>query len=686
MIFGKKKQKEKKEKDEKNKKVKIGLGTKLVAGFLVIALVPMIMAAYTAIIGINEGIETQAQSAINSDLNSANEILGQRVSELTLLTSLISLDESIAAYVQIENQENLGNRENRENLEVRENLESLERILSQHYELQNLSFLTVTDSEGSVIYRSSSDNIGDSLSDHPFFNSVLNGGILEGVVILEEDYLLLEGLADEASLIVAATEDTSESVERRGLALVSAAAIYNETGAFAGMIVIGDILNNNFDMVDRIGELLGVTSTFFLNELRVSTNVRDLSGNRAVGTRISSAVGHEVLTNGERYLGKAFVVTEDYITAYDPIIDPWGDIVGILYVGIPEAPFITMKSESLNRFIVIGVISLVMAVIIAYYLTRGVTIPVNDLAKWMKKAEDGDLSVKVISKSRDELGLLANSFDNMLEGQRDIIKKVSETTDRVSRFSQDLSSSIEESNAAMQEISSTVEGEVAKKAQDIALISQQATESGAETQRIATDGGQAVDDAMKAMLEIDQATSEVGHVIMELDEGSKQIEMIVNTITGIAEQTNLLALNAAIEAARAGEQGRGFAVVAEEVRKLAEGSSSAAGEIGGLISDIQGRTGNAVEKMKAASEIVKKGAGLGGKAREHLVEIQKAVEEMSDLIKNIASAVEEQSASTEEIAASTEEQTNVLDDISKTTSELAYMAEELNGLIRRFKL
>lgn len=653
------------------KSFKVGLAFKLVSGFLIVALLPMIMAAFTAVRGINEGVEIQAQSAINSDLNSAGEILNQREEELSLLTSLISLDEGVASYVQAEDRQ------------------SLERILSQHYERQNLCFLTITDNEGNVIYRASSENQGDNLSGNPIFRGVLSGGMMQGTVILEEEFLAREGRSEDAYLRIAATEgaqDARQNEEKRGLAIMSAAPVYSQAGEVTGMVIAGDLLNNNFGIVDRIGDLLGVTSTIFLDDLRISTNVRDLSGSRAVGTRVSQAVAEEVLTRGERYLGRAFVVTEDYITAYDPLKDPQGNIIGILYVGIPEAPFIAMKQDNLNRFILIGLISLVLAVILAFYLTRGVTQPINDLMKGMRKAEEGDLSIRVKVKGRDELGQLAKSFDYMLKGQRDIIKKVSQTTDQVSRFSQDLSASIEESNAAMQEISSSVEGEVAKKAQDIALTSQRAADSGVQTQEIATHGGHAVEEAVKAMMEIDKAASEVGSVIMELDEGSKQIEVIVNTITGIAEQTNLLALNAAIEAARAGEQGRGFAVVAEEVRKLAEGSSAAAGEIGDLISDIQGRTGNAVEKMNIASDIVKKGTDLAGKAREHLAEIRQAVDEVGSYIREISLAVEEQSASTEEIAASTQEQTGVLEEISKTTTELASMAEELNELIREFKL
>lgn len=652
-------------------RVKLGLGVKLVAGFLIIAIIPMAMAAITAVGGINEGIEGQAQSAINSDLNSANEIINQRLREISLVVNFLSNDENLVYLIDTQDWERIG------------------QILTNTSEQLSLCFLTLVDREGNVIMRANNDNSGDNLSEYQMVSEVLSGRAVEGTVIVEESFLAREGLAERAFLNIVPTEGarpSNKAEETRGMVIVSGVPVCDASGRITGSIIGGSLINNNFQLVDQVGQLLGVTSTIFLDDLRVSTNVQDLAGERALGTRVSEKVAEEVLGRGERYLGKAFVVTEDYITAYDPIKDPMGNIIGINYVGIREAPFAAMKKGNLNRFILIAVISFILAVCLAAFITRSITRPVLNLMEMMQKAEKGDLTAEIFIKSRDELGRLSNSFNLMLKGQMDMIKKVLDTANRVSQSAYDLSAGVEESNAAMEEISSTVEGEVAGKAQDIALISQRAADSGFQTQKIASEGGEAVEEAVKAMVEIDEATSEVGSVIKELNEASKQIGVIVNTITGIAEQTNLLALNAAIEAARAGEQGRGFAVVAEEVRKLAEGSSAAAGEIGNLIFDIQGRTGNAVEKMDVASEIVEKGTDLAGKAREHLKEIIGAVDEVGNFIKEIAAAVEEQSASAEEIAASTNQQTGVLEEISKTTNELAAMAQELNELMSKFKL
>lgn len=385
---------------------------------------------------------------------------------------------------------------------------------------------------------------------------------------------------------------------------------------------------------------------------------------------------------GQGETGQGFYTFEgiDKFSAYAPV----GNWALAFTMDVDEymAPAYAIR----NSVFIVALIFIVLGLAVAVWISGQIGKPVVLMMQAMKKAESGDLTVTVDVKNKDEIGQLSQSFNAMLSGQRQIIAKVLESASSVSASSQELSAAVEESNAAMQEIASTVESEVASNAQNIAHASEMAAESGRNTRDVAEKGTTAVEEAGRSMNEINISSKEVGSVIAELDEASKQIGVIIKTITEIAEQTNLLALNAAIEAARAGEQGRGFAVVAEEVRKLAEGSSKAAGEIGNLIVNIQNKTGNAVQKMAESGGIVEKGTQLAQNAQEYLQDIRKAVEQVGEFIENIAASSQEQSASAEEIAASTQEQTGVLEEISATTGELASMAEDLNALVSHFKI
>lgn len=252
---------------------------------------------------------------------------------------------------------------------------------------------------------------------------------------------------------------------------------------------------------------------------------------------------------------------------------------------------------------------------------------------------------------------------------------------------------------------------------------------------VAVSGGHSVEKTVAGMLNVKEAVFETAHRIKELGEHSQKIGEIVQVIDEIAEQTNLLALNAAIEAARAGEQGKGFAVVADEVRKLAERSSKATKEIAELITDIQKGTRAAVESMEVGTKEVEEGVSLAeeaGQALQGIVagvrevgenvnrimsfinevlsssqEVARAVsnvaaitqqntaatEEMSasaqqvnSSMQSVAAISEENAASTEQVSASTQILTASVEEISASSEQLAKMAQDLQGLVARFRL
>jgi methyl-accepting chemotaxis protein len=330
---------------------------------------------------------------------------------------------------------------------------------------------------------------------------------------------------------------------------------------------------------------------------------------------------------------------------------------------------------------------------------------------------------ELIEKTRGSL----RSYNEMRANLSDVIGQVSQSAESLSASSQQIASTSDEAGRAVSEIAGAV-GEVAQGAerqvrmvesargavQEAARAANASAETAQSTaqaadqaRRVAGDGVQAAEHASDAMRAVSASSQQVATAIEELSTRSQRIGGIVDTITGIAEQTNLLALNAAIEAARAGEQGRGFAVVAEEVRKLAEESQDAAGQIAGLVGEIQSETDKAVSVVADGAQRTEDGVATVARTREAFEAIGAAVEDMSARVGEIATAVEQisseaeraeanvaevasvaeqSSASAEQVSASTQQTSASTQEIAASAQSLASTAEQLNDLVRRFTL
>ena len=330
----------------------------------------------------------------------------------------------------------------------------------------------------------------------------------------------------------------------------------------------------------------------------------------------------------------------------------------------------------------------------------------------------------------DGIGLfggMAASLNGMESQIREIVSKVTAVAVKVSTSAESLSASAEEMNAAAEEVTSTVQqiskgmetqaektsetsqvmNEMSVMVDRMADRSAAVAEVSAQAWETAVRGGDAVKEAVIKINEIFETVNESATMVEGLGKHSKKIGQVVGIITGIADQTNLLALNAAIEAARAGEAGRGFAVVAEEVRKLAEGSAKAAGEIGKLIKEIQLETDRTVRSMSAGKEELNVGKEVVDRAGASLEEIIKVVRRVDEITKeifsltqkqaegtervvraveDIAAVAEETAAGTQQASASTEEQTASMEEMAAAARELADTADQLASLVSKFKL
>jgi methyl-accepting chemotaxis protein len=297
------------------------------------------------------------------------------------------------------------------------------------------------------------------------------------------------------------------------------------------------------------------------------------------------------------------------------------------------------------------------------------------------------------------LGELAKWFNTFLEKIHLIISEVAGAAGQVAAASEQLSSSAtlqaqgadtqkdQTTNVAtaMQQMSSTVQ-----QVSENCIRAADASRKAAETAR---GGGLVVEKALTQMRSIADSVAATAKKMGELGRSSDQIGRIAGVIDDIADQTNLLALNAAIEAARAGEQGRGFAVVADEVRKLAERTTTATKEIAQMIQTIQDGTSGAVTAMESGSHQVEEGVASTARAGESLQQIIRMSEEVGSMITHIATAATQQSGATieinqnmDQIAELVKESASAAQQSAKACQDLSDLALALQNMVGSFKL
>jgi two-component system NtrC family sensor kinase len=160
------------------------------------------------------------------------------------------------------------------------------------------------------------------------------------------------------------------------------------------------------------------TVTIFLEDLRISTNVKTTKGERAIGTRVSSQVAEAVLTRGERWTSRAFVVNDWYISEYEPIRDLNGKIVGILYVGLLEKAYTSIRNSVVLTFMIVATLGFFLIVGISYLITRSITRPLSEMVSVTQSIATGDLDRRIKVKSKDEIGQLGLSFNRMVASLR----------------------------------------------------------------------------------------------------------------------------------------------------------------------------------------------------------------------------------------------------------------------------
>jgi two-component system NtrC family sensor kinase len=324
-------------------------------------------------------------------------------------------------------------------------IETLKRELEEIRKRDHLDILTLTDKNGRVIVRSRNPSIiGDTQANDELVSRVLLGvEAVAATVIVTREELIKEGadLSERAHMKFIPTpraKPRQETEQTSGMMIKAAAPVLGYDGGLLGVLYCGNLLNRNYKIVDGIKEIVyqGVkykgkdigTATIFQGDLRISTNVQGEDGSRAIGTRVSEEVRGQVLVKGLPWIHRAFVVNNWYISAYEPIRDIKGKIVGILYVGILEEKFVDMRNKAIAIFLGITLAGMAIALIFSSFLAQGVLRPIKRLVLASQQLAKGNFGYEVKLESKDEIGELGETFNFMASSLRERDERLKEYT------------------------------------------------------------------------------------------------------------------------------------------------------------------------------------------------------------------------------------------------------------------
>ena len=447
----------------------------------------------------------------------------------------------------------------------------------------------------------------------------------------------------------------------------------------------------------------------------------NVEGSLVYGTDFyQNAMANEEVKSGT---SEVTISGKKYVFAYSKM-EVGGILAGVL---IPESN-LTAKSEAIkNITLLVTLIAVVISILIGGIISGRLIHTIQYILRQLKKVANGDLTVHLVPKKEDELGMLCHGVNSMVRHVKDLILQVNNVSGELNDAAANVtrtSSMFMETSTDIQNTVSEIEIGVNKldtgsnecldqmdslsgKISNVSVNAKEIEELTSATGKTITTGIASVSELTQSASSTTEITKNVIVAIEELEIKSQSISTIVNAINDIAEQTNLLSLNASIEAARAGDAGRGFSVVAEEIRKLADQCLDSAGQINVIVSEIAAKTGEVVGIAKEAQNVVATQADAVSEATKSFEMIDEQVRSLLSALATISNNVEEMNASrsetlsaiegisavsaetaacSESVYASAGTQLESISNLEKASEDLSAKAEELASMLQTFKI
>lgn len=510
---------------------------------------------------------------------------------------------------------------------------------------------------------------------------------------------------------------TKSYYEENGFVMINVLApIFDTRGNVIGVVgtdfsvnALGEELNKL--IIGKKGFPILIDNEFNILTHRDSNMIGEVISNQVITNAIISQVNGEVkyISNDTREKSFAVFVPVEKLNC-------------TLMVMISSSEITEDTNKLIVDTFIISILALLMAIIIIYFFSKGLTKNIQRLLKDFDKTKQGDFQVISTVKSKDEINLLANGFNSMVKEVGKLVISIKHVSNDIGNSARSLLTTAEEASISAEQLSIN-SIEIAKGAieqTEQVEMGEQLTRSLAEKlyklnddrklilksteyiKEINGKGIQAIGGLKEKTKQNNQAINKIEESINEVDKRSDQIGEIINTIYSIAENTNLLSLNASIEAARAGIHGRGFGVVAEEIRKLAEGSSKAASEIKSIINNIQIDSANSVKEMKIVKKYSIEQTGSVEHVNNSFQQTSTAIKDITDRIDQMIECIEQidkekeliiqsievissvsqcTASSSQQMAASIEQQALTAEEVEQAAEYLKQLSLKLNDQI-----